>query len=149
MFPQCLSVASEASQRNKKCCIQLITSHDKKYCDGKTNDKMPYWPLCWHLQWAKPNDSNSWTFGPSNYDELLWPDADLICLFRTVLVSGPATYAVPFDYSKNLLLPFQSLGSNGGCHSPFISPQFQTTIQCSCVLPLHWRVGNMGPSSEW
>ena len=33
----CLSVASEATFRTKKCCIQLITSHDKKDCDGKTN----------------------------------------------------------------------------------------------------------------
>ena len=39
MFPQCLSVASKASLLTRKSCIQLITSHDKKDCDGKTNAK--------------------------------------------------------------------------------------------------------------
>ena len=40
MFPQCLSVASEASLRTRKRCMQLITSHDKTDCDGKTNGFM-------------------------------------------------------------------------------------------------------------
>ena len=37
MFPQCLSVASGAPFRTRKGCMQLITSHDKKDYDGKTN----------------------------------------------------------------------------------------------------------------
>ena len=36
MFPQCLSLASKASFRTRKCCMQLITSHDNKDCDVKT-----------------------------------------------------------------------------------------------------------------
>ena len=43
MFPQCLCLASEASLRTRKCCMQLITSHDKKDCDGKTNG---WWRYC-------------------------------------------------------------------------------------------------------
>ena len=39
VFPQCLSVASEESLRTIKWCMQLITSHDKKDCDSKTNFK--------------------------------------------------------------------------------------------------------------
>ena len=35
--PQCQSVASEASLGTRKCCMQLITTHDKKDCDGITN----------------------------------------------------------------------------------------------------------------
>ena len=31
--PEC----SEATLGTRKCCMQLITSHDKKDCDGKTN----------------------------------------------------------------------------------------------------------------
>ena len=37
MFPQCLSVASEASLGTGKFSMELITSHDKKDCDGITN----------------------------------------------------------------------------------------------------------------
>ena len=37
MFPLCLSVASEAPLRTRKGCMQLITSHDKKDYDSKTN----------------------------------------------------------------------------------------------------------------
>ena len=40
MFPQSLSVDSEASLGTRKCCMQLITSHDKKDCDGITNGYM-------------------------------------------------------------------------------------------------------------
>ena len=42
MFPHCLSVASEAPLRKRKACMQLITSHDKKDHDGKTNDTRRY-----------------------------------------------------------------------------------------------------------
>ena len=38
MFPHRLSVASEAQLRTRKGCMQLITSHDKKDHDGKTNE---------------------------------------------------------------------------------------------------------------
>ena len=49
MFPQCLSVASEASLGTRKCCMQLITSHDKKDCDGKTNGPVGQeWPVFCH-----------------------------------------------------------------------------------------------------
>ena len=38
MFPHCLSVASEAPLKTGKGYMQLITSHDKKDHDGKTNN---------------------------------------------------------------------------------------------------------------
>ena len=37
MFPQCKSVASKASLGTRKCCMQLVTSHENKDCDGITN----------------------------------------------------------------------------------------------------------------
>ena len=33
----CFLIYCEASLLTRKCCMQLITSHDKKDCDGKTN----------------------------------------------------------------------------------------------------------------
>ena len=45
MYPNCLSVASEAPLRTRKECMQLITSHYKKDYDGKTNDRSSKWFL--------------------------------------------------------------------------------------------------------
>ena len=42
MFTHCLSVASQAPLRTRKGCMQLITSHDKKYHDGKTNEYLAH-----------------------------------------------------------------------------------------------------------
>ena len=39
MLPQCLSVASKALLKNRKCCMQLITSHDKKDQGSKTKKR--------------------------------------------------------------------------------------------------------------
>ena len=42
----CLLIYCEASLWTRKCCMQLIASHDKKDCDGKTNvckRELPGW----------------------------------------------------------------------------------------------------------
>ena len=42
MFPYGLSVASEAPLRTRKGCKQLLTSHDKKDHDNKTNVNLQF-----------------------------------------------------------------------------------------------------------
>ena len=59
MFPLCLSVASGAPFRTRKGCMQLITSHDKKDYDGKTNGLTGGGsPIgCVLLEWKVPVES--------------------------------------------------------------------------------------------
>ena len=50
MFPQCLSVASEAPLRTRKCCRDLIASHGKKDYDGKITAFLSCSSSCWPVQ---------------------------------------------------------------------------------------------------
>ena len=60
-IPQCLSAASKASLGTRKCCMQLITSHDKKDCDGETNATDQEEALAWQGQSGPGAEKDSWS----------------------------------------------------------------------------------------